>query len=270
MGDPAPERPGVAELGFGCARLLMHLDRKAAVALLHGALDAGVSHFDVARSYGDGRTEAVLGEVARTRRSEMTIVTKAGMFAPNILNRALRKASRLAGRTRDAPAQTSFSPRNISVSIEQSLRALKTDHLDVLLLHGCAVEDISDELKRVLLVAKQNGTTKRVGIATGAAQASAIARTHPEISEVVQIEAAELHALAAPQAGQVVTHSILEGRGEVANISWVEKLRRALLANPRGVVLFSSSRADHIEENAAIAAELAGEGLRQSRGRAVR
>jgi D-threo-aldose 1-dehydrogenase len=257
MGETATERGGVARLGFGCARLLMQLDPKAATALLHSALDAGVSHLDVARSYGDGRTESIVGEVARTRRAQMTIVTKTGLFAPGVFNRALRKVYSLTGRTRDAPARSSFDSRAVALSIEQSLRALRTDYLDALLLHGCAVDDISDDLKRVLLAAKQKGMTKRLGIATMAAHASAIARTHPEISDVVQIEAAELHTLEAPRAGEVITHSVLAGRGEAANIIWAQKLSDALLANPRGVVLFSSSLADHIRENAAIADELA-------------
>jgi aryl-alcohol dehydrogenase-like predicted oxidoreductase len=259
MGETATERAGVARLGFGCARLLMQLDPKAATALLHSALDAGVSHLDVARSYGDGRTEGVVGEVARTRRAQMTIITKAGLFAPSVFNRALRKAYRFAGRRRDAPARRSFAPHGIALSIEQSVRALRTDYLDVLLLHGCSLDDISDDLKGVLLAAKQKGMTKRLGIATGAAQASAITRAHPEVSEVVQIEAAEAHALDASQAREIITHSIVAGHGESANIVWEEKLRDALRANPRGVVLFSSSRADHIRENAAIADELARE-----------
>lgn len=211
----------------------------------------------MARSYGDGRTEGIVGEVARTRRDQMTIVTKAGLFAPSVLNRALRKASCMAGRTRDAPARKSFAPRAVTASIEQSLRALRTDYLDLLLLHDCAIDDILDELKGVLLAAKQKGMTKRLGIATGAAQASAIARAHPEISKVVQIEAAELHAFDALRVGELITHSILAGCGGAANIVWEQKLRHALGANPGGVVLFSSSRADHIQENAAIVDELA-------------
>jgi hypothetical protein len=99
--------------------------------------------------------------------------------------------------------------------------------------------------------------TKRLGVAAGAAQACAIARAHPEIAEVVQIEAEELHALHASYAGEIITHSILAERGEAANVVWEQKLREALRANPRGVVLFSSSRADHIRENAAFADELA-------------
>ncbi|HYD73248.1 MAG TPA: aldo/keto reductase, partial [Candidatus Binatia bacterium] len=71
-----PLRP--AELGFGCARLLMRADRKQAAELVETALDAGIRHIDVARSYGDGRTEALVGELARRRRAQMTIVTKAG------------------------------------------------------------------------------------------------------------------------------------------------------------------------------------------------
>jgi D-threo-aldose 1-dehydrogenase len=165
----------------------------------------------------------------------------------------------LAGKTRDAASRRCFRPRAIRASIEQSLRALRTDYVDVLLLHDCTIHDISDELKSVLLLAKQRGMTKRVGIAAGAIEGSRIARAHPEISEVVQIEVRAMGALVAPPLAQVITHSVFAPNcAEKPEFAWEQKLREALIANPNGVVLFSSSDADHIRQNVAIAKALTG------------
>jgi D-threo-aldose 1-dehydrogenase len=263
MGDTAYRdhtalnRADVAKLGLGTARLLMQANSQTAVALINAALDAGVSHLDVARSYGDGRTESVVGEVAQVRRAEMTIVTKAGLFPPGFVSRAHRRAHRIAGKTCDAPSRRSFHPHAIASSIEQSLRALKTDYVDALLLHDCTIRDISDELKSVLLLAKQKGMTRRVGIATGAIEASRIGQAHPEICEVVQIEVRAMGVLVAPPLAQVITHSVLAPSClERRQVAWEQKLRDALIANPNGVVLFSSSQPDHIRHNAVIAQTL--------------
>jgi len=79
-----------SKLGFGCARLLERAAPRRALTLLEFALDHGISHFDVARSYGDGRAETVIGALAKRRRREMTIVTKAGLAPPTSWARAAR------------------------------------------------------------------------------------------------------------------------------------------------------------------------------------
>src|SRR5262245_58942461 len=76
---------GGARLGFGCARLPGVLSKDDAVELLEAALDSGVSHVDTAPLYGWGEAEPLLGELARRRRSEMTIVTKVGLAPPTAL-----------------------------------------------------------------------------------------------------------------------------------------------------------------------------------------
>lgn len=239
-----------AQLGYGTARLLMHADKVKAVNLLDAALDAGIRHIDVARSYGDGRAEAVVGEVARRRRPHMTIVTKAGLFPPSLLSRGLRKAFHLTGRARDAAATRSFEPRAIRQSVEQSLRSLKTDYLDALLLHGCRASDISDELRAELAWFKRNDVVRRVGVAGGAIEVSAIAASYPDLADVLQIPAAELDQLQAPMGALIVTHSVFSQ--ECSRQEPVASLDEALARNAGGVVLFSSSNPRHIETNGAL------------------
>src|ERR1700722_14833981 len=71
--------PGIAMripvIGFGCSALSNSGEKKA-LQLLETAFDAGVRHFDVARYYGYGESEGILGKFAKSRRAQITITTK--------------------------------------------------------------------------------------------------------------------------------------------------------------------------------------------------
>ena len=54
------------------------MDAQDGVALLHRALELGVTTYDASDSYGNGRSEVILGEAFRKGRAEAIIVTKAG------------------------------------------------------------------------------------------------------------------------------------------------------------------------------------------------
>jgi diketogulonate reductase-like aldo/keto reductase len=84
-------------------------DRKAAVAALRRGLDLGMTHIDTAEMYGSGRAEEIVGEAIAGRRDEVFLVSK---VLP-------QNASR----------------RGTVAACEQSLKLLKTDHLDCYLLH---------------------------------------------------------------------------------------------------------------------------------------
>ena len=75
--------PGVdsSVLGFGCAPILGAVGAKTAQRALGCALDEGINHFDVARSYGYGEAEAFLGKFFKGRRDEVVIASKFGIRA---------------------------------------------------------------------------------------------------------------------------------------------------------------------------------------------
>jgi len=97
-------------LGYGGAALpknwanpLSHEDR---VALVRYAWDQGVRYFDTSPVYME--SEAILGEALRDRRRDVCLVTKV----------------------------ESTRPEDVRKSVEQSLQTLRTDYLDILLIHG--------------------------------------------------------------------------------------------------------------------------------------
>jgi len=100
--------PAVPAIGQG-SWYIEQGDRREAIAALRRGLDLGLSHIDTAEMYGDGRSEALIGEAIAGRRDETFLVSK---VLPH-------NASR----------------QGVRAACERSLRHLKTDRLDCYLLH---------------------------------------------------------------------------------------------------------------------------------------
>ncbi|MEJ1964014.1 MAG: aldo/keto reductase [Gammaproteobacteria bacterium] len=119
------------------------LSTSARQRLLATAFDLGFRYFDTAPSYGGGLAEREIGAFAATRRSQLVLTTKFGIYSgrlaalPPYVTAALRMASRLVrgGRGAGGPPPRDYDPDRARVSLENSLRALRTDHVDVLYLH---------------------------------------------------------------------------------------------------------------------------------------
>ena len=92
------------------------------LAALHRAVDCGVNFIDTADVYGDGRSERLLAQLRRDRREPVMIATKAGR--------------RLSPHTADG-----YNARNLAAFVEDSLRNLETDCLDLVQLH-CPPTDV--------------------------------------------------------------------------------------------------------------------------------
>jgi aryl-alcohol dehydrogenase-like predicted oxidoreductase len=169
-------------LGFGCSAMLGRVGRRASLAALGAAFDAGITFYDTARSYGYGESEALLGEFLRGRRDSVVISTKFGILPArtNLLKEAMKPVMRrllqLAPDARKVmrkqiAAQFSgghFSVAELHESLEASLRALRTDYVDLLFLHEAPVsvleqEDLVGELERLV----SEGKVRQFGIASG-------------------------------------------------------------------------------------------------------
>ena len=167
-------------LGFGCAGLTSVNDRRRAVRLLHAALDAGITHFDVARVYGFGHAEALVGEFMAGRRDSVTVTTKFGLQPPTglvtgnariaaiaraVVRRFPPVARRIKARAATMVATGAFTPDAAARSLEKSLSELRTDHVDFLLLHEATLADARrDDLLAFLADQVARGTARYVGI----------------------------------------------------------------------------------------------------------
>jgi aryl-alcohol dehydrogenase-like predicted oxidoreductase len=140
----------VSEIGFGCASWWGKpaFQERMALALVHAALDLGVTLFDTGASYSAGQAEPRLGRALKGRDvSDLVVATKAGTYHAG--------GGRIA---RD------FSPAAIRASAEKSLRQLGLETLPLLQLHGPAVQELTDELLGVLAELKARGLVRALGV----------------------------------------------------------------------------------------------------------
>ncbi len=188
-------------LGFGCASLGSEIGYRESCALVEAAYEAGFRHFDVAPPYGNGMAERVLGDVLAPVRQHITLVSKAGIAHPRsagLLQSVRRLAlplkrhfpglwQRAAGQARRAAAPCGrFAAEEVQASLEESLRRLRTDYLDALLLHEVQPGDISDGLLETLLRLRTQGRLRAVGIGTGVAASVTLLAQRQDLIEWVQ------------------------------------------------------------------------------------
>ena len=139
----------VSEIGLGCASWWGQtaFDERQAIALVHAALERGVTFLDTGASYSNGNAEPRLGRALRGRDlSDLVIATKAG--------------TRHDGRriVRD------MSPGAIESSLMRSLANLGLERLPLLQLHGPAIVDLNSELLTALEGLKARGLVQALGV----------------------------------------------------------------------------------------------------------
>jgi len=184
-GEPPERRPPLAgPLGFGASALVGGRTRREALRLLAAAYDADVRHLDVARVYGTGDAESVVGAFARGRREELTIATKFGIdplrrspltgLAKRALRLATRRSRRLLGAARRHSGRTvsrgDFSVEKARASLRTSLGELGVGWVDAYLMHDCEAEDwAGEQLRAALAELCEDGLVRAFGTATSQA-----------------------------------------------------------------------------------------------------
>ena len=132
--------PEVSIVGLGCNNFGTRMDEHQAVDVVDAALDAGITHFDTAESYGAGESEVFLGKALGTRRDRAVIATK---FAP-----------RPAGE----PYRSGALRRRILEGCDGSLKRLGTDHIDLYYQHrpdpAAPVEEALEALGELVAAGK--------------------------------------------------------------------------------------------------------------------
>jgi aryl-alcohol dehydrogenase-like predicted oxidoreductase len=130
----------VSALGLGCMGLSFGLgpatDKKEAITLLHGAIEAGITFFDTAEAYGPFANEELLGEALAPFRKKIVIATKFGFKN---------------GKTE---LGMDSSAANIKAVTEAALKRLKTDYIDLLYQHrvdpNVPIEEVAGVIQGLL------------------------------------------------------------------------------------------------------------------------
>ena len=138
-------------MGLGCMGMSYHRsfvpDKKVSIALIRKAYELGVNFFDTAEAYGPFKNEELVGEAIAPFRKNIILCSKFGF---NIQN------NQLAG--------LNSKPAHIREVVDQSLKRLKTDHIDLLYQHrvdpNVPMEDVAGTVKDLI----KEGKVKYFGL----------------------------------------------------------------------------------------------------------
>jgi aryl-alcohol dehydrogenase-like predicted oxidoreductase len=149
----------VSALGMGCMNLSFGTGIAANVSdgikVICSAYDKGITFFDTAEAYGPFTNEELVGESLKPFRKDVIITTKFGMISDTGIN---------------------SKPEHIRKVVEESLKRLQTDYIDLLYQHrvdpNVPIEDVAGTIKDLI----QEGKVKYFGLSE--AGADTIARAH--------------------------------------------------------------------------------------------
>ena len=134
----------VSRIGIGCMRMTGLSDEKAVRSLIEGALECGINFFDHADIYAGGEAETLFGNALTPQlREKMVIQTKCAI-RPGICY--------------------DFSKEYILNSVDGSLKRLKTDYVDILLLHRPDALMEPEEVAEAFEILEKSGKVKAFGV----------------------------------------------------------------------------------------------------------
>lgn len=138
----------VSEISFGCMSL--GENQTQTDMLLHKAYDQGINFFDTADLYDKGMNEVHVGTALKSIRQQVVIATKVG------------------NQWRPDGTGWDWNPSKeyILKSVEQSLRRLQTDYIDLYQLHGGTIDDPIDETIAAFEQLKEQGKIRWYGISS--------------------------------------------------------------------------------------------------------
>jgi aryl-alcohol dehydrogenase-like predicted oxidoreductase len=135
----------VSVIGLGCNNFGMRIDAEQTQAVVDAAIDAGITLFDTADVYGGTKSEEFLGKALGKRRHEVVVATKFGMPVGG------------------DPKKRGGSRKWIMQAVEDSLRRLGTDYIDLYQHHQPDPDTPVDETLRALDDLVSQGKVRYIG-----------------------------------------------------------------------------------------------------------
>jgi predicted oxidoreductase len=157
------------------------------LAWIEGNLDLGVTSFDHADSYGGYSVEALFGEALALRpalRGRLQLVSKCGIQLTTLTRPGLV--------TRPQVKHGGTAAAHVRASVEQSLQALRSDHLDLLLIHRPDALTDFDELTQTFEALRREGKVRCFGVSNFAPHQLALLHRRIPLA-THQIELSPLH-----------------------------------------------------------------------------
>ena len=270
--------PGIASsvLGFGCAPILGSINKATAQYALDFALDNGVNHLDLARSYGYGDAEGFVGKTIKGRRKDLVLASKFGIEANwkasfmkplkpivrEVKNFIKKDKNQTLTVTNSKNVADRFLDRIVPLrgnlmrkSLEKSLRELGTDYLDYFFIHEpfhsvTYIDEINEMANRL----KQEGKIRAFGIAYMQTQET-LHKDYLNSFDILQFDKpAELddykRLVSTRGTEKNIIFSPMKGGG---NATPNDKLKMLLNDFNNSIVLCSMFNLAHVKENIRIA-----------------
>jgi aryl-alcohol dehydrogenase-like predicted oxidoreductase len=246
----------VSRWSFGTASL-HHLPRSIQrQRLLRAAVNGGFTHFDTSPYYGYGLAERELSGLIKHGRAALTLATKVGLYPPGHgLHRPLGMWYRkVVGRVvrRVAAPRVDWSIAEARKSLEESLRRLGTDYVDVLYLHEPdAMLIAADQFLRWLEDEQVKGRIRYWGLAGLAPPMMDLVRGGSRLAHVLQVKDSvgghEANALIEAARKLQFTYGYLSGlRKSSLAVGWSDYVSSILARNPHGSVVVATRRIERI------------------------
>lgn len=148
---------GTFGIGGGTAWADTAKDEEKYIELIHKARDMGIDFFDTAPVYGTGNGEEILGKAIKGRRADYIIGTKCSL--------QWRDGRGISEYTRDGKSvRRCFEPDSLRADLEDSLRRLGTDYIDVYIAHRQPPIGEVAGVMDSLLTFKKEGLIRAIGI----------------------------------------------------------------------------------------------------------
>jgi len=244
----------VSKISFGTASLHKLISKEKGLNLLSAAEDIGISHFDTAPMYGYGYAENLMGEYLSKRRANFTVTTKIGYALNYHLDISLPSiwAKKVFGRIfkLQSGIHQDWSIKGVQRSLDDSLRRLKTDYIDFLLLHEPEYSIINKyEMINWLHDKKKQGAIREWGISGEASKVIPFISYDSEFCNIIQTRVGNKFEAMLPSPMQV---DFSYGYFSKVNLtiehlpSVLKKLREASVQDIYGSIIISSSRIKNI------------------------
>ena len=131
-------------------------DEAESIAAIHAAIDCGVTLIDTAPAYGMGRSEEIVGAALAGRRDEVVLATKCGLvWHTDKGNHFFDQNNR--------PVHRYLGAESVVYEVEQSLRRLRTDHIDLYITHWQDPTTPIAETMAALEALKKAGKIRAIG-----------------------------------------------------------------------------------------------------------
>jgi D-threo-aldose 1-dehydrogenase len=252
----------ISKIIFGTGSLIKNFTKKQQLFILKKAVDCGFTHFDTAPLYGFGTTESYLGDILK-KNLHLTVTTKVGLYPlfginPNLIKsfsaRLLQKLTRKFFTNLTKPIINSSVDR-AKKSLENSLKNLKRDCIDIFMLHDPNdVIFFSEEWLSFIIKIKKEGKIKFSGLAfTNTNQQLFINNKVTKFFDILQLQDSILHKeadiLYKNNLPFQITYGYFSGiRKDTKNFNYSDFLKKILNRNKEGAIIVSSNNLKHIVE----------------------